>query len=126
MNTVNDIKSINIYTLPYQKMVETRINTNAAYYDEIVTGSDPVSTNTIISVDHPNPTYYKITSNQSNTKQTLILSQSFNKGWLAFSLQNKQFLPHIMVNNWANGWIVQSSDVSYQSSDVIIFSGHKH
>ncbi len=107
--TINSIKSIDFYTIPYQEMTNTKIITRDISLSK--------TTNSIKSVSHPNPAYYKITLGQSNAEQTLILSQSFNKGWLAFSLQTKQFLPHVMVNNWSNGWIVPAG----QTTIVIFF-----
>jgi hypothetical protein len=97
---------------------------------------------TIMNVYHPNPAYYKVNfqlpifnfqsnsndqnSNDKNTN-TLILSQSFDKGWHAYEVGNFQFSifnfqlgtllsetfpflfgkelkEHVLVNNWENAW----------------------
>jgi len=87
-----------------------------------------------LTVDHPNPVYYKISlqpsaiSNQTNT--TLILSQSFDEGWRAYTIQNseskiqnwlqttfpfifgKEIEEHVMVNNWENAWRLPEAGMS--------------
>lgn len=48
----------------------------------------------------------------SDTAQTLIFNQSYHPHWLAFYLDGLQpvFLSqHVLINNWANGWILPSS-----------------
>ncbi|MBI3558952.1 hypothetical protein HY085_01020 [Candidatus Gottesmanbacteria bacterium] len=51
-------------------------------------------------VEHPNPAFYRIDLNVDKPS-TLILSQSFDKGWLALGAKN-----HVLIDNWANGWEV--------------------
>lgn len=56
------------------------------------------------------------------TGDTIVLSQSFDNGWKAYSFDNSSFLhlmfpflggkkitDHVKVNNWANGWNLQDS-----------------
>lgn len=49
--------------------------------------------------------------NNPKTRDVLVLSQSFEKGWLAFTLNGlrPKFLEHVTYNGWANGWIVDDS-----------------
>lgn len=51
-------------------------------------------------VEHPNPAFYRVDVNTAKPA-TLILAQSFDKGWLALGAKN-----HILIDNWANGWTI--------------------
>ncbi len=102
--TVNDISRIRIYTIPYEQMVTMHTGTIAPIQ----------SLPNNVQVDHPNPSFYKATV-QSGTG-TLILSQSFDTGWIAF--QNGKILDsHVLVNNWENGWQLNPG----QSGTIYIF-----
>ncbi|OGG23897.1 hypothetical protein A3A79_01715 [Candidatus Gottesmanbacteria bacterium RIFCSPLOWO2_01_FULL_43_11b] len=83
--SINDIKRISFYKIPYQ---------------ELVTTSDVESS---------------LTSDVN--KKTLIFNQSFHPGWVAVA--NSKILPHVLVNNWANGWILPSNQIT--NKDVTIF-----
>lgn len=48
----------------------------------------------------------------------LFFSQSYDSGWLAIS--NGKILPHLLVNNWANGWLV-SPELSSKGGDTTIY-----
>ena len=56
------------------------------------------------------------------TGDTIVLSQSFDNGWKAYSFNNSSLLhlafpffggekitDHVKINNWANGWNLQDS-----------------
>lgn len=64
----------------------------------------------------------------------LELSQGYDDGWIAYRVSNQssvvsrrlsvlfpwlfgEKLEHVKVNAWANGWLIQSSDISDQSSE---------
>lgn len=54
-------------------------------------------------------------------KNVLIFSESFNNGWIALSLNQRKILTHhVLVNNWANGWIVDSKTTDPKSI-IIVF-----
>lgn len=94
------------------------LNKNINYVDEIVLY--PISVDQTITY----PTllrqylnskssifYYIVKANPSPS--TLILPQSFDSGWLAFYFDDYhrlKLLPHIEINNWANGWEI-SNDI---------------
>ncbi len=142
--TINDIKRIKIYPIPYHFLSQMKLTDSSINFQKTL-----LSTNTISST-HPNPAEYWVTLNMdklqdltdpstlfmvnaveplrtSNLQPTLVLSQSFNTGWVAYLLPSCElsvvrcklanFLPfifgeqltnHVLVNNWANGWVLNS------------------
>ncbi len=113
----NSIQNIDAGTIPYSWIKGIKIGTTSA---------PPIELGTV-SFREINPSYYII---DSNTANTVALSQSFNKEWRAYSFDTspnifQQLLPflfgkriqdHVLVNNWANGWIVNG-----QTNIVIVF-----
>lgn len=61
------------------------------------------------------PTHYTV-SFQANVMDSVILQQSFNKGWIAID-NNFKVLTHYKINGWANGWEVHPDT----SSVTILF-----
>jgi hypothetical protein len=109
VTTVNDIRSIKIYKIPYEEMVNMKFENRDAKIETRNTYADVI-------VAHPNPAFYEIkltNKNGSRVKpgmtKTLILSQSFDSGWLAVTTSTSfpYLVPagnHVLVNNWENGW----------------------
>ncbi|MFH0749555.1 MAG: hypothetical protein V1917_01400, partial [Candidatus Gottesmanbacteria bacterium] len=117
--------------IPYEQMVTTSINTHPEK-------STP-SYLSITSLTHPNPSYYKVVINKQQTDNaTLILSQAFDDGWKAYLLPTntintvqqaiyeqlpflfgKELKNHVLVNNWANGW--QLNTTTNAQTIVIVF-----
>jgi len=95
--TVNTISRIQVSQIPYNELV-------TAHTGEIASPAQRDRND--IQVDHPNPSFYKIITHEAGT---LILSQSFDKGWIAVS--NGKLLPHVMINNWSNGWLLASPEI---------------
>lgn len=102
--TINDIRRVRIYPIPYDVLTQTKSTQTATPSAQM---TQPMS------VSHPNPAYYKIIMDNKqeaiNENQTLILSQSFDSGWIAVTpIKQFPFLAplgeHVLVNNWANGW----------------------
>ncbi|MGI5826291.1 MAG: hypothetical protein ACOX50_02665, partial [Patescibacteria group bacterium] len=74
-------------------------------------------------VSHPNPSVYEIELADVPENSTLVLSQSFHRGWKAYVLPvtsnrlsvflaplfGKEIKDHILVNNWSNGWMLTSN-----------------
>ncbi len=87
---MNDVGSIKVYEIPFNDLVKEKTIYNNKQ-TEVLSVDD---------VSHPNPTFYKINSPVSGT---LVLSQSYNDGWIA--INNGRILPgHVLIDNWANGW----------------------
>ena len=120
--TVNDIGRISVNPIPYKFLTGLKL-----VKDEV----DPlIFENINLSVSHPYPAKYIVEVDKIPEQQsTLILSQSYDKGWKLFAVeqnfQNSDFLSFIMpskngieiknhfkVNNWENGWILDGSKLS--------------
>jgi len=80
-----------------------------------------------LSISEANPT--NITSSSS----VLAYFQSFDKGWKAYEVKNinwpnttfpflfgKELKNHVLVNNWANGWIMEEAITKNENSKIII------
>ena len=146
--TINDISSVRVYTIPYEKMVGMKIQKSE------VGSQRSDSSITLTSVDHPNPAYYKIKIMENGEwkmeNTALILSQSFDKGWRAYTIQNaecrmqnffcriqnwlsltfpflfgKELKDHVLVNNWENAWVIQMGNGEWKMENngniIILF-----
>lgn len=99
--SVNDLKAIEIYPFDYDKL--SQIET------------------------------YPASSAQNEEKNVIVYSQSFDSGWKAYSVKNNNWLSkafpfffgkelkeHVLVNNWANGWVIPNSSLILNHSSFII------
>lgn len=59
----------------------------------------------------------------SSPSSYLLLPQSYDQAWTAFYFDNfkLKFLPHFLVNNWANGWAIPESSFQNPVSVYILF-----
>lgn len=115
--SVNDISQVTVNSLPYQFLKDLYIKTGSL-----------VSTQSFskLQVEHLNSSLYKV---QGNLRGTLVLSQSFENGWKAYLINDKlqmlndkwgllapifgkEIKEHVLVNNWENGWVMNSDSVS--------------
>ncbi len=119
--TVNELRSIRIYTFPHNELVHMRTR-------DIATPSATARND--ITVYHPNPAYYKVILDGSRVEpgmtDTLMLSQSFDPGWIAVAPTiSFPFLTpvgtHVLVNNWSNGWTLQSNEITNNQETIYIF-----
>ncbi|MCL6096374.1 MAG: hypothetical protein M1444_01665 [Patescibacteria group bacterium] len=110
--TVNELGEMKINPFPYNFLTSIKI-TNA----KTTTNKPLVEQN--LDISHPNQAYYEIRG--ITGEKTLILSQSYNTGWRAYALKSENILNklfpfmggdelknHVLVNNWENGWILDS------------------
>lgn len=95
-NSINDIKSIKVYSLPFEEIINN-------YFPQIPLTP---STSQDITIQNSGIFYNKVKVDTPTVDTKIVLSQSFHKSWLAFYFKNgtPHFLKHILINNWANGW----------------------
>lgn len=110
--TVNDIKEISIYQIPYNFLKDITL-----YSGENASVSEVAGNINNLEVEHPNPSLYLVDYKLiSQSRPTLVLSQAFDKGWVAYEADStisgllpflgKKVDEHVLVNNWENGWIL--------------------
>ena len=105
--TTNFIKSVKLYPFPYSTLINQNSLTNVSK-----------SVRTYLATKS-NIFYYQAQLDNVQKNQFLVLPQSFSSGWLAFYFHGLRpvFLTnHILINNWANGW---SLNTIYQSPYTI-------
>lgn len=129
--TINDLENVEVYAIPYKFITDFKVSAN----NQLVV---PQNNNSKLTVNHNELSSYDINlSNTENKLQTLILSQSFDKGWHAFALQcensklkcqmsklapfifGEELKDHVLVNNWANGWLLPNSNFESLNSKQI-------
>lgn len=103
--SVNDIKSIEIYPIPYYDLINTKISSAPTYQ---------TSTSTPLQFSS-NIFYYRVSPPKNISPNSyLTLPQTFDSGWKAFYINGLKPIPlqnHALVNNWQNGWELDSSQI---------------
>lgn len=119
IESINKLDSLETYLLPYDAIKNISLQkANVVKRDESILD---------IKFDVKKINYYSyLVSGESLSDKTLILHQSFEPGWKAYSVQNskgkmqnwlntnfpfffgKELREHVLVNNWANGWILNN------------------
>lgn len=131
--TINDLGKITINPLPYEFLTNLSLrpinqeSKPVVYYE--------------VEAEHPNPSLYIVDTQYAirNTEdEILVLSQAYHQGWKAYVItQNakrktqmlslfvpflgKELKEHVLVNNWANGWILDSRYPIHETKIVLIF-----
>ena len=126
---VNDILEINFYPIPYEYLKQLYVR------NEQYVGPDNGKIISTTKTKHSNPSEYwsylnnvNLNTGENRQNSTLILYQAFHPGWVAYKIDDNQtgfkkyltqmfpyifgerLTDHVLVNNWANGWILKSSD----------------
>lgn len=118
--TVNDYGSSSGYVIPleYIRSIHTTDSEKVTVENET----------TIMSTKNThNPTEYTL----SNATGTIVLNQSYDNGWKAYHVKGaiQSALPflfgqginnHVLVNNWANGWVLDS-DIDQDTTIKIVY-----
>ncbi len=96
--SINELGKITVTPIDYWGLV-TR-------HSSLVTGTKNYLSD--FQVEHPNPAFYRVDLGTVSKDTTLLLSQSFEAGWVAYAVNSKQQISkveqHVLVNNWENGW----------------------
>jgi hypothetical protein len=116
VRSTNELAGLEVKTIPYDFLTGVKVEKNNLKLD-----SKNINPNSF-SVSHPNPSLYAVKITKNLTGSTLILSQSFDPGWHAYSVNSggllDQIFPfitggelknHETINNWENGWEIQSN-----------------
>lgn len=92
----NVLSEVSIYLFPYRELKDIKFIKDA--YDP-----SPASYVNDFTAAKLNYYTYKV---KINSGQTAILNQAYSPGWIAIS--NGKILDHVKINNWANGWLLES------------------
>ncbi len=129
VKTVNDLSNVDVRQIPYRFLTFLKIEK----YPNTKKSNLNINTNDF-TVYHPNPSLYEIRPNKSiESGTTLLLSQSYDTGWHAYVLDNVNILnklfpflggeelkKHVLVNNWENGWVLDSK-IDKDARIVIVY-----
>jgi len=101
LQALNNLEELSLYLFPYQALKELK-------FVKTGTGKSQVNFYNNFDVIKNNYFTYSVKIDQSSQAKTnnLILYQSYSPGWIALS--NWKILPHVTINNWANGWKLDS------------------
>ncbi len=137
--SINTLRSVKVSYIPYIFLKNIRLARPDNLYPL-------ANTEKQLDASHPSDTNYAVDASFSPKAPLLTLYQSFHPGWKAYVVNNKNqkserknvilseaknLLPflfgtelkeHVLVNNWANGWILpERSDNKDMQSLRIIF-----
>ena len=119
--TVNELGKIEVNLIPYRFLTELRLTADDSQLTANSKKQSAIS-DKLLAVNHPNPSLYEIKIERlvgDNT--TLVLSQAFHSGWLAFDLdKKKEIKDHVLVNNWANGWQLPANSSQLKANSIIL------
>jgi len=131
--SINTINGIEVTRLPYKYLTSITLSEPYTTYMTVTT----------FDVEHPNTSLYVLTPKViSKTPSTIVLSQSYDAGWKAYVIQDKnqkskiknllnstlpfligkELVAHKKVNNWQNGWEIDpsNSQLSINNSQIVI------
>jgi hypothetical protein len=119
---INDLGKIDMIPIPYSFLASINIEKKNV--------QESKETFSLGKINHPNQALYVIDSIQGKNG-TIILSQSYNPNWRAYSVKNinflTKFLPfffgkeikdHKLINNWENGWRIKDFN---DNAIIIVF-----
>ena len=123
-SAINELGKITVNPIPSQFLTSIRIEDSLPI--DITTKQ---VTDVTFTVSHLNPALYTVSlspalpagrSKPKALSSTLVLSQSFDSGWVALQRTDRfPFLTvlnkHVLVNNWANAWLLPSEQLSNAS-----------
>jgi hypothetical protein len=118
--SINEFRNLRINPMPYTFLTQLLIQKPKGVEPGVPMGN--------FTVNHPNPSYYSITTPSSILGDTtLTLSEAFDPGWKGYEVScglwvvgceiqkglpflfGKPLSNHVLINNWANGWSLEST-----------------
>lgn len=124
--SLNTIGEVSFYPIPYRFITALVLHTSASLAKS---SAIPLTTK------HPNESLYIVDLDPKTTSKqpVLLLSQSFNHGWKAYYVTSNNFFTnafpfffgtelkdHVLVNNWANGWVIEDDQSSMVNGQLVI------
>jgi len=117
LKSINQLENIEIFLFPYRNLKDFKLVDKNYFYLKNIQKQIP---DYYYQTKKNNYYSYQIKLNQPiDDQNAIILYQSFSPGWLAYQVKNdnwinryfpflfgKKLENHVLVNNWANGWII--------------------
>ncbi|MDA1337819.1 MAG: hypothetical protein O2871_00490, partial [bacterium] len=108
VKTVNELYQVQTRYIPYEWLKNIYASTTPGVVGKPLGLSNRLK---VIEVKKTHTYKYEVITNGENG--LLILNQSFDKGWIMFPKVHFPNFPdvrkdHVLVNNWANGWIINN------------------
>jgi hypothetical protein len=105
------------------------------HFDNIAIGKEKSSNDIGTVTVQPFPYNYiksiRFTTPESKPLSVFVNAQNYDRGWLAYETPNqlshtfpllfgKQLKEHVLVNNWANGWILENQSTTNSGQQVTV------
>lgn len=110
----NTLGKIEVYPIPFNFLTSLKLKSESL----------PPSQTFSVEAKHTTPWLYQVDlpQNTGTASATLVLSQAYDSGWVAFNYPGefplRQIKGHLLINNWANGWVI---DKTQKGSVYIVF-----
>jgi hypothetical protein len=112
LTALNNLKELSLYLFPYKALKEMKFVKKGFNKSDVSFSND-------YEAKKINYFTYQIKINNITIKpyNNIILFQAYDPGWLAFA--NGKLLDHVLVNNWANGWIFNNVTMKQFNNSTI-------
>lgn len=114
--SVNELLEVSIFLLPVDSIKNIQLADTSLSQKPPVFSSD-------FTADKKSYYLYTVSIPSASQNGTVVLSQSFSPGWKAYQIGRDDFMSeafpffygkgvknHVVVNNWANGWLVDNNE----------------
>ncbi len=105
-SSINEIKSIGIYYFPLELLKNIQVSNDSI---------SPIRNN--LELSNYNRTYPFLYQAEVEGTGLLNLQQSYNNGWTLIGANEAK---HVLVNNWSNGWIIDTKDKSQKITIIYL------
>lgn len=124
--STNDLSQVVIYPIPYSFLTGLKIVNQAAQ-------ASSVRNDVIVSVAHPFSYRYNVSLQRDklSSSSVVALYQTYNHSWNAYVVDGwlsrtfpmifgRELKEHVLVNNWANGWMIDPQLLAQDGAQVTI------
>lgn len=124
--SVNDVKNVQFIQLPYYRIQNLYFIPNKTQTDN-KNGAKTIESHEIT------PLHYGADITLDKNPGLIAFYKAFEPGWKAYKLEARSFLDvffpfingkeikeHVLVNNWANGWIIPAASDKRQAASITI------
>ncbi|HVT01069.1 MAG TPA: hypothetical protein VHE53_02425 [Patescibacteria group bacterium] len=124
--SINEVRYVHFLQIPYYRIENLKFSKDN--FEPIANSISSLTSREI------NPTFYETEVKLSNSNPGLIeFFKAYDPGWKAYDMTNtggirsalpflfnKEIKSHVLINNWANGWVLDGSKKSYNITIVYL------